>query len=533
MAPAGRADAAVRPPWASRPALAITAAAILLIAVAVPAAWVGVPALPLPSAVLDLTVGVALGLTGLLSPVATAQRLVVAATGGAWLLATSVPTVPTLHQGFLVLALAWFPDGAPRSVPRAALGTLAVPVVLGLGGQLLAGGALAAAGVAALMGHGVLGGAARWLPALTGLVLGGGLMLVGVLALSAAAAPDPRAVLVAWQTGLLLTAAALLLASRSAARAPARLVRAVVAAPGQGPARARVEAVQAVLAQALRDPDLRITVADPAGGHLDAPAGAHVVQVAGAAVIAVESSSALLRDAAVVRSLDEVLAQAARSFELAEARERHLDTLRGARRRLVLATDLERQRLAHRLETDVLPHLTDAAAALGRLPGPDQDGALAIAVEAVGGARADIQALLRGVPPHDLGHGRVVDAVTRAAAALPLRVDVEVQGEVAGPAEVEAALFYVCSEALTNAVKHAATGPRADPPTVRVRLAADPDGRNLGVTVTDDGRGGADPAGHGLAGLRERVLALGGMWSLDSPPGRGTVVTARLPVPSG
>jgi signal transduction histidine kinase len=87
--------------------------------------------------------------------------------------------------------------------------------------------------------------------------------------------------------------------------------------------------------------------------------------------------------------------------------------------------------------------------------------------------------------------------------------------------DTEATLFYVCSEALTNAVKHA-TASQIDIAINRVDDA-------VVVTVADDGCGGADPSGSGLQGLADRLAARGGQLRVVSPPGAGTTVTATIP----
>ncbi|HXR28569.1 MAG TPA: ATP-binding protein, partial [Solirubrobacteraceae bacterium] len=86
---------------------------------------------------------------------------------------------------------------------------------------------------------------------------------------------------------------------------------------------------------------------------------------------------------------------------------------------------------------------------------------------------------------------------------------------------VESAAYFVVAEALTNTVKHAC----AKHTWVRLHEGT----RALLVEVGDDGRGGADEAGAGLAGLRARVEALDGHLHVESPPGGGTVVEASLP----
>jgi signal transduction histidine kinase len=87
---------------------------------------------------------------------------------------------------------------------------------------------------------------------------------------------------------------------------------------------------------------------------------------------------------------------------------------------------------------------------------------------------------------------------------------------------VEEALFYVCSETLTNVVKH------ADASAVAITIRRE--GDSLVATITGDGRGGADPTGTGLLGLADRLSARGGRLQVDSTPGAGTAVIASLPV---
>src|SRR5204863_4716800 len=94
------------------------------------------------------------------------------------------------------------------------------------------------------------------------------------------------------------------------------------------------------------------------------------------------------------------------------------------------------------------------------------------------------------------------------------------------PEPVEAAAYYVTSEALANVAKHA----QATMATASIRCAGD---RAL-VEIADDGRGGAATAGgSGLRGLTDRVEALGGRLAIESPPGRGTIVRAELPLTPG
>jgi signal transduction histidine kinase len=89
--------------------------------------------------------------------------------------------------------------------------------------------------------------------------------------------------------------------------------------------------------------------------------------------------------------------------------------------------------------------------------------------------------------------------------------------------DLEAAVYFICSEALANAAKHASA--------TKVVIDVAADGVELTVEVGDDGRGGTDTVrGSGLRGLADRVEALGGELRIESPPGAGTLIAARLPL---
>jgi signal transduction histidine kinase len=113
-----------------------------------------------------------------------------------------------------------------------------------------------------------------------------------------------------------------------------------------------------------------------------------------------------------------------------------------------------------------------------------------------------------------------VDAVV-ARLELPVQKDVPAERF---SAEIEASAYFIVAEALTNVVKHA----RAGHAEVRVSVHD----RTLRVEVRDDGIGGADPDGHGLVGMGDRVNAPGGRLKIESPAGGGTVVAATLPLPA-
>jgi signal transduction histidine kinase len=136
-------------------------------------------------------------------------------------------------------------------------------------------------------------------------------------------------------------------------------------------------------------------------------------------------------------------------------------------------------------------------------------------------ALVELRELARGMRPGLLAERGLAEAVRAlvARSPVPATADVAVEGRL--PAQAETAAYYVVAEALTNTAKHAA----ANAAVVRIVQRGDV----LAVEVSDDGRGGADPAGSGLAGLRRRVEALDGRQRIASPPGGPTIVAAEVP----
>jgi signal transduction histidine kinase len=135
-------------------------------------------------------------------------------------------------------------------------------------------------------------------------------------------------------------------------------------------------------------------------------------------------------------------------------------------------------------------------------------------------ARDDLAAIVHGLHPWE-SDGDLDQALTALAARIPIPVEVEVTGGPIGR-ELATAVYYVCSEAITNALKHSAAA--------HVHIEVHGDGSGLTVMVSDDGAGGADPSkGSGLRGLADRVAALGGELTVDSPQGAGTRLVGTLP----
>jgi GAF domain-containing protein len=202
--------------------------------------------------------------------------------------------------------------------------------------------------------------------------------------------------------------------------------------------------------------------------------------------------------------------------------------LAASRVRIVAAADDSRRRIERDLHDGAQQRLVQAVImlklALRALADADA-GASEMVAEALRHAEqanAELRELAHGILPAALTRGGLQAGVKTLVSrvSLPVSVDVRVQRL---PASVEATAYFVISEALTNAVKHArATGASV---TARVERG------ELRVEVSDDGVGGArGDHGTGLGGLEDRVSALDGRFALDSRPGQGTRVRARLPV---
>jgi signal transduction histidine kinase len=154
---------------------------------------------------------------------------------------------------------------------------------------------------------------------------------------------------------------------------------------------------------------------------------------------------------------------------------------------------------------------------------PEVAALLRSAHEEARAAIAELRDLARGIAPPVLTDRGLLAAVQALAARAVGRVTVQAELDRRPSPVVESAVYFVVSEALTNAAKHAPGAP------VRVTLALRDD--MLHAQIADDGPGDADPAGSGLTGLRHRVEALDGRLEIASPAGGGTTVTAELPSP--
>jgi signal transduction histidine kinase len=202
--------------------------------------------------------------------------------------------------------------------------------------------------------------------------------------------------------------------------------------------------------------------------------------------------------------------------------------LTDSRARIVAAADRTRRRIERDLHDGAQQRLANlvlqARLAQEAVPGTGELAARldALAAEATT-AMVELRDLARGIHPAVLAEGGLRPALRALArrSAVPVELEVRVDGRL--PEQVETAAYFAVAEALTNAAKHANA-------TV-VTVTVDVDGAVLRIRVSDDGRGGADPgAGSGLVGLKDRIEALGGRFSVRTAPDAGTTVHAELPL---
>jgi signal transduction histidine kinase len=295
------------------------------------------------------------------------------------------------------------------------------------------------------------------------------------------------------------------------------------------------------IARSLRDPSLELGfwIRDP-DEYVDVDGNpVSVVPVAGRAVTILERHgrkvAALVHDTALSENpamLDAVSSAAGLALEnerlLAELRAQ-LDEVKDSRARIVDASVGERRRLERNLHDGAQQRLVTLSLHLRMAQETLHDDPLAAEtmLEGVGDdlklALDELRELARGLHPAVLTDRGLAPALESLANRSPFPVAVAGVPALRLPEPIEAALYYVVAESLTNAVKHSgATEGRVDLSTTHETVV---------VEIRDNGKGGAHMnAGSGIRGLADRVEALGGRLNLQSPPRAGTVVRAELPL---
>jgi signal transduction histidine kinase len=244
--------------------------------------------------------------------------------------------------------------------------------------------------------------------------------------------------------------------------------------------------------------------------------------------------AAIIHDASLEAS-PELVQAAAAAASLALDNERlkadlraRVEELRASRVRIVEASNSARRRLERDLHDGAQQQLVALAVELrllrGRIgPNPGATELIDRMEDKLSAALDELRELARGIHPGILTDRGLAPALDSLAARAPMPVRCEVELHDRPPASVEAVAYFVAAEALTNVLKYA----QANNAIIRAR---EEDGDVI-VELQDDGIGGADERkGSGLVGLRDRVGALDGTFSVASPAGDGTLVRARIPV---
>ena len=200
-----------------------------------------------------------------------------------------------------------------------------------------------------------------------------------------------------------------------------------------------------------------------------------------------------------------------------------------SRARVIAASDATRRRIERDLHDGVQQHLVSIGYDLRSAEAtvaPDQPGlrrALSTAADDLSGVLSELQEIARGLHPAVLSKSGLDAALKMLARRSPIPVELHDHAPRPLPEQVQVAIFYVVSEALTNVFKH------ADASTVHVDL--DGEDGHVHVTIHDDGHGGAQLGeGSGLIGLKDRIEALSGTMCLASPTGVGTSLRVSIPV---
>jgi PAS domain S-box-containing protein len=199
--------------------------------------------------------------------------------------------------------------------------------------------------------------------------------------------------------------------------------------------------------------------------------------------------------------------------------------LLASRARIVQAADEQRRRVVRDLHDGAQQRLVHAVMTLQLArhgDGPQRDALLDQALSDSQAAIEELRELAHGLHPAILTHHGLAAAVESVADRAPLPVAIDMP-PYRYPADIELAAYFVVAETLTNIAKYANAATAS--------VSANRRDNRLVLTVQDDGTGGAAPtSGGGLSGLEDRMAALGGTLSIDSPRGRGTTVRAELPL---
>jgi signal transduction histidine kinase len=309
------------------------------------------------------------------------------------------------------------------------------------------------------------------------------------------------------------------------------LIRNVTELTAQAAAGGDIGAVRHALRRILHDPTLDLLdTSDLSLPALERRAPGRLVSYLrggqGAPIAVVVADPALARYRELFEAATAASGLALHNAQLqAKAAQEKLEQVKASRARMLEAELAERRRLERDLHDGVQQHLLSITAgltaAMGKTADPEAAAALSQAREGLRAVLAELRDLAHGIHPAVLSQSGLGAALEGIAERLPLPVSVTGPPRRPGPA-VEATLYFVACEALANVVKHA----NAQSALVAVRAGES----WVEMEVSDDGVGGVRASGgHGLANIADRVSALDGEVVVDSPPGRGTRLTVRIP----
>jgi signal transduction histidine kinase len=289
--------------------------------------------------------------------------------------------------------------------------------------------------------------------------------------------------------------------------------------------------VRGLIAGTLGDPTLQLglwyeedqTWVDERGRELELPTSDGVTFLGQDLAVLIHDPR-LLEQPELLESVGSAARLALENEQLQAALRAQLSEARESRERIVRRGDQERRRLERDLHDGAQQRLLGLGMGLQLLQthtlDADADADLATSVRELQQALSELRELARGIHPAILTDEGLATALSTLAARAPIPVRLECD-PARFPAHVETTSYLTVEEALTNIATHA----HATAASVSVRHQEPV----LVVEVRDDGIGGADPTGPGLVALADRVGALGGTLSIDSPPERGTRLLAKIP----
>jgi signal transduction histidine kinase len=485
----------------------------------------------------DLLVGVALTGFGLFAfQLQRGVGALLMAAGLTWWLGNLVPAALYIHRGIMLHAVSTYRGWGTRTFVGTGLLALAYlfvswPPLAGtdLGTALFGLGAVAVTSIRLQR---------RWgrsrrsrqvaLKAAVALLVGSsGSVLIRISAGSSDAI-EPSHLL--YQVGLVAAAAILALGLRTPTSGS---IADLVVEIGES----RTSTVRDDMSKLLGDPLLQVGVRQADGRYVDSRGLPIDIPQEASPRIATWVGRGTPDDAVIVhdRSLlaDDALLEAVRAVtrlssahaELTSRARQQLAELTAARRRLLTSQDEERRRLSKTLHDRTESSLMVVGDVLDSIVSNDGDAtvrsAAERALEQLSVARGDLDTIARGLHPWESSSDlEAALAAIAERAPVPVSVDVAAMPE---RREVASVIYYLCSEAVANTLKHAS----AD----HIGIELMERGGALTVTVTDDGKGGAALSkGTGLEGLADRVAGLGGELVIHSPEGFGTRLTATFSV---